>query len=104
MSKHWIKYTLFGNEYITRLGDIVWFYPGCSMSNSPQVAIITSIGEDCMVDLSVVNTDVARKINQRGICLINTMVLMNNKVHQNKGCWCPQTPVDLIKMSPETEG
>jgi hypothetical protein len=41
MSKHWIKYTLFGNEYITRLGDIVWFYPGCSMSNSPQVAIIT---------------------------------------------------------------
>jgi hypothetical protein len=54
--------------------------------------------------LSVVNTDVARKINQRGICLINTMVLMNNKVHQNKGCWCPQTPVDLIKMSPETEG
>lgn len=102
--KHWIKVDLFGREMVVRLGDIVWFYPGCSMTSTPQCATVTQISEDNMIDLSIVNTDVSRKVSQKHICLINSPPLLNNPKNRDRGCWCPRTPVESIMLSPDKEG
>lgn len=103
-AKHWIKVNLWQVEYIVRLGDVVWFYPGCSMTSAPQTAVITAISEDSMIDLAILNPDVARKIGQKGVCLVGSDVLVNNKVHQTKGCWVPRTPTELIASVADREG
>jgi hypothetical protein len=102
--KYWVKIKLQGIEYVVRLGDTVWFYIGCNMDTTPQCGTITQISEDHMVDLAIINPDVNRKISQKGVCLFGSETLMSNKVHQNKGCWLPQTPVEVIRQFPTNEG
>jgi hypothetical protein len=102
--KFWIKVTVGGVEYVVRLGDTVWFFIGCNMGTTPQCGTVTQISEDHMVDLAIINTDVNRKISQKGVCLYGSETLNSNKVHQNKGCWLPQTPIEIIKQFPALEG
>lgn len=102
--KHWIKVRLFNMEYVVRLGDTVWFYPGCSMTSTPQVAVITLISEDHMVDLAVINTNVARRVSEKGVCLLNSPPLLDNSKQRDKGCWCPRTPENIITSVADQEG
>lgn len=102
--KYWIKVKIGTIEYIVRLGDTVWFFIGCNMQTTPQCATVTQISEDHMVDLAIINPDVNRKIAQKGVCLFGSETLNSNKVHQTKGCWLPQTPMEVIRQSPTLEG
>lgn len=101
--KYWIKVNIGGVEYIVRLGDTVWFFPGCNMQSTPQCGTVTLISEDNMVDIAIQNVSLLRRVSEQGVCMLGSDKLQN-KVHRDKGCWAPRTPLNLIQQTDAREG
>jgi len=102
-SKFWIKVRINGAEQIVRLGDPVWFFPGCNMQSTPLVGTVVSIGDEYMVDLMLASPAIGRRASEDGVGLYGTAPL-ENKAHRDKGCWLPQTNLEYIKSTPAVEG
>jgi hypothetical protein len=101
--KYWIKVHIGGMDYSVRLGDTVWFFPGCNMQSTPQCGTVTLISEDHMVDIAIQNVQLLRRVSETGVCLFGSEKLQN-KVHRDRGCWMPRTPLQLIENSAAREG
>lgn len=99
----WKKIDFFGNDVVVRLGDTVWFFPGCSMTSTPQCGTITLLSEDNMIDIAIQNVNLLRRVSEQGVCLYGSDKL-SNPVHKNKGCWMPRTDVNVILASPDRQG
>lgn len=101
-SKLWIKIQVGNVPYVVRLGDAVWFFPGCNMQSTPLVGTIVTIGDENMVDLMLASPAIGRRSSEDGVALFGTAPL-ENKAHRDKGCWLPQTSLDYISRSPAQE-
>lgn len=101
--KHWIKVYVGSQVFPVRLGDTVWFYPGCNMDTTPQVGVITLIGEDNMVDLQLVNHSPGGMTRKSGVCLFGGDKLAN-PVYRNKGCWMPRYSDKTLLDAASDEG
>ena len=101
--KYWIKVNVGGHDFIVRLGDTVWFFAGCNMQSVPQCGTVTLISEDNMVDIAIQNVQLLRRVSEMGVCLVGSPKL-EAKVHRDKGCWIPQTPLELIRQTDAREG
>lgn len=88
-----------GSHRAVVLGDTVWFYPQCACENTPQVGIVTAIGEGDMVDIVILNAAVGGMQRYEGVCRYGDERLINPPYRKN-GCWYPRpTPEEVLKAA-----
>lgn len=80
-------------QFAYALGDTVWYYlsgdAAAEPPATPQVAIITKIGEGHIVDLAIVAPDVSQRLSRTSVCLHGDPNLQI-KAYREKGCWIPR--------------
>lgn len=81
-----------GKKLQVALGDSVFWWPNAVVTEPMQVATVTAIGEDGLVDLIVFSgyDQSARMTRYAGCRLYGDPALQTNDFVRQKGCWAPR--------------